>query len=224
MFSSKLGQSKSGEARLDQILVAQQVRHLAVRRHVRAVGHRDEGLDRLHAPGDGLDQRQEASGRRTAPGLRRGRRSRPPGRGAGAGSACAAPRRSRTPRSTAPCGGSRSRPAWRRGRRTARRARPAHWPCGASAAPGPGRCSDACRLRRGARRSAVRHGGVRRGRSSVEISSGCCIICPFMIGSVREKSRKMGLAQGSGDLGVPAPRRAGLAATATVATRCLSPS
>ena len=33
--------------------------HLAVRRHVRAVGQGDPGLDRLHARCHGLDQRQE---------------------------------------------------------------------------------------------------------------------------------------------------------------------
>jgi hypothetical protein len=47
---------------VDQILVAEQVRHVAGGTrdgHVGTVRHRDERLDRLHARGDRLDQRQE---------------------------------------------------------------------------------------------------------------------------------------------------------------------
>ena len=45
--------------RVDQVLVAQQVRHHRRHRHEVPAGHGDEGLDGLHARGDRLDQRQE---------------------------------------------------------------------------------------------------------------------------------------------------------------------
>ena len=45
--------------RVDQVLVAQQVRHHRRHRHEVPAGHGNEGLDGLHARGDRLDQRQE---------------------------------------------------------------------------------------------------------------------------------------------------------------------
>ena len=90
-------------------------------------------------------------------------------------------RRNRRPRSTAPCAGSRSRPASRRARRARR-------PNAASALASCARtlAELAVGVAMQVAFDAARHDllrrrdGARRGVSSVEISSGCCIIPPII--------------------------------------------
>src|SRR5262245_46932673 len=45
---------------LDKVFIAEQARQFRRGRHVLAIGHYDERLDRLHAWGDRFDQRQES--------------------------------------------------------------------------------------------------------------------------------------------------------------------
>ena len=183
MFSSNSGQSNVVAGAVDQLFVAEQVRHCdgARRRHVRAVGHRDEGLDRLHARGDRLDQRQEGQveeqdlvfGMVGDPDHLVGMQARVQRVQHGARArhrvvqlhvAVAVP--------------------GQRGDAVAEAdaaALPARWPCGASAPRVRGRSCGACRPRRGAKRPPARRGGARHGSAARRSAAAAASSDPFIV-------------------------------------------